>query len=112
MAEHDVPSGEDLASHRGTPVIAGPAGHDLADDDIDRPVEQVVLVPDVPIQCHRLDAELLAEPSHAQGVDAAAIGQVDGRSEHALPGQWRAAFGGGEGIGHLTSVRRTHTFTT
>ena len=63
-----------------------------------RPVEQVVLVPDVTVEGHRLDPELLAELAHAQGLDAVAIGEVDGGPKHALLGQRRRRrrFGSGK----------------
>ena len=57
------------------------------------PVEQVVLVPDVAIERHRIDAELLAELAHAQRLDAASIGEIDGGLEHSLLAQWRAGLG-------------------
>ena len=66
---------------------------DLADDGIDRPVEQLVLVADVPIQRHRLDAERLAEPSHAEACDAVPVCQVDSSLQDALPRQRGASLG-------------------
>ena len=111
MPQHDVPGGEDLSAQRVLPVPAGGLDFDLADHDLDRAVQQLVLVLHVPVERHGLDAELLAEPAHAQGIDAAAIGEVHGRSKDPLPGEGRATFRGGDGFGHLTSVRRTPTFT-
>ena len=66
---------------------------DLADDDLDDAVEQVVLAPDVPVERHGIDAELLAELAHAQALDAVPIGERHGDAEHAVPGQGRAALG-------------------
>ena len=70
---------------------------DLADDDVDDAVEQVVLVADVAVEGHRLDAELLAELAHAQGLDPAPVGEVDRGPEHALlvSGARRSVVGGG-----------------
>jgi hypothetical protein len=46
----------------------GPASRriDLADDDVDHPVEHLVLVRHVLVQRHRNDAELLGELAHAE----------------------------------------------
>ena len=66
---------------------------ELADHALDDAVEQVVLVPDVAVERHGVDAELLAEPAHAQRLEAAAVGEVDGGLQDALAGQRRAAFG-------------------
>ena len=68
--------------------------------DLDEPVEQVVLAPDVAVEGHRVDAELLAELAHAQGLVAASIGELDGGLQHALPGQGRAALFGRGRLGY------------
>ncbi len=85
---------------------------DLADDHVRDAIEDLVLVPDVAVERHRIDAELLAEPAHAQGVDALAIGEVDGSPKDALLGQGRptvrARF---QLVYHLTSRRRVAMFT-
>ena len=64
-----------------------------ADDQLHEAVEQVVLVADVPIQRHRVDAELLSELAHAQRLDAASIGEIDGGLKHPLLAQRRSGFG-------------------
>ena len=60
----------------GRPVAGRGRSFDLADDALDDPVEQVVLAPDVAVERHRVDAELLAELAHAQGLEAVAIREV------------------------------------
>ena len=60
---------------------------DLADHDVDDAVQNVVLVLDVVVERHRLDAERLGELAHAERVDPAAIGQVDRGAQDAFPGQ-------------------------
>ena len=66
------------SSHRR----AGPV--DLADEDLDDAIQQVVLVPDVTVERHRLDAELLAELAHAERIEPASVGELDGGQEHAF----------------------------
>ena len=82
-----------IACSRRAAFQSSPGGGslDLADDDLDDAIEQVVLVADVAVEGHRVDAELLAELAHAQRLDAAPIGEVDGGPKHALAGQRRAA---------------------
>ena len=112
MAQHHLPCRKCKLAHRGLPVTFGPGELDLADDRIDRSVEDVVLVPDVAIEGHRLDAELLAELAHAERLDAASVGEFDRGPEHALLGQRGAAFRGGREFGHLTSLQCSAMFTT
>ena len=111
MAQHHLPRSKGKLPHRALPVAGGAGNVDLADDDVDRPVEDVVLVPHVAIQRHRLDPELLPELAHAQRVDAVAIREVDGGPKDALLGQRRATFCDESGFGHLTSLRCSATFT-
>ena len=49
--------------------------------------EQVVLVADVRVEGHRLDAELGAEAAHRQRVDAVGVGEIEGALHHPLAGQ-------------------------
>ncbi len=65
-----------------SPVARRP--FDLADDQLDEAVEQVVLVPDVPVEGHRVDPELLAELAHAQRVEPVAVGQLHRDPKHAI----------------------------
>ena len=93
MAEHHVAGGHDLPAEVGLPVAARRGSLELADDAFDDAVEQVVLVADVAVERHGVDAEVLAEPAHAQRLEAAPVGEVDGGLQDALAGQRRAAFG-------------------
>ena len=101
-------------------VFQSPAGGrplDLGDDQLDDPVEQVVLAPDVAVERHRVDPELLAELAHAQRLEAVAIGELDGDAEDAVAVERRSAFGAVDAglihqlISHLTSVRVGAMFT-
>ena len=73
-----------MAVFQSVPV----GGHlDVAQDQVDDAVEDVVLVGHVVVQRHRLDPELLAEPAHGQRLDPALVGQGDGGAQHPLPAQ-------------------------
>ena len=87
-------------------ALAGFGPVDLGDDQLQHAIEQVVLVAHVPVEGHRLDAQLLAELAHAQALEALAIGQLDGGREHALPRQGDALLRPRACLGcHLTSLR-------
>ena len=61
VADRDRP-----LAHRGLPVGPGDRQVDLAEDEVDDAVEDLVLVGEVVVEGHRLDAELLAELAHAE----------------------------------------------
>ena len=98
-------AGEDLADrdsplpHRRLPVGFAGGQVDLAKDDVDHAVEEVVLVGDVVIQRHRLDPDRFAELAHGQRGDAALVGQRDGGAQHPLPTQRRSGLAVGVAIG-------------
>src|SRR3569833_2959596 len=56
---------------------------DLRDEDVDHPVEQLVLVLDVLVQRHGDDAEVLGERAHADRAEAGPVGERDGGLQHA-----------------------------
>ena len=91
---HDEPA------HLGLPVGAGGRRIDLPDDDIDDPIEDVVLVLDMVVERHRVDTELLAELAHADRLAAAPIGEFDGCPEDALLAQRDARSGIRTSLGH------------
>ena len=93
MALHHPPGVHHLLAEGRLPVAVRGHGLDLIEDGIDEAVEDVFLVPDVSVEGHRIDAELLAELAHAEGFDAAPIGEVDRGLEHALLGQGRTSLG-------------------
>ena len=66
MAEERSAGREDPLPDRLLPVV--PAGRriDLPDDDVDHPVEHLLLVGHVLVQRHRHDTELLGEVAHAE----------------------------------------------
>ena len=87
MAEEHAARAEDGLAQRRLPAAARVDGRDLAHDDLDHAVEQVVLAAHVGVERHRLDAELLAEPAHADRFDPVPIRQLDGSLEHTLSRQ-------------------------
>jgi hypothetical protein len=58
VRREDVVGRARTATHRLAPVIADLRHFDLAHDDLEQPVHDVVLVLDVVVERHRLDAEL------------------------------------------------------
>ena len=77
-----------LATHRRLPVGVREGRLDLAEDDVDHAVEEVVLVGDVVVERHRLDAERLAELAHGQRADPALVGEGNGGTQHSLATEW------------------------
>ena len=93
MALHHPPGVHHLLAEGILPVAVRGNGLDLIEDGIDEAVEDVFLVPDVSVEGHRVDAELLAELAHAEGFDPATVGEVDRSLEHAFLGQGRTSLG-------------------
>jgi hypothetical protein len=87
VAEQGAASGQDPFAHRRLPVGVGAGRVDLADDDVDQAVEQFLLVAHVAVERHRHDVESLRELAHAEGLDAALVGQVDGGAKHPVAGE-------------------------
>ena len=75
VAQQNFVGRDRLLSHPGFPV--GSVGRliDLAHDRLDDAVEDLVLVGHMVVERHRLDAELLAELAHAEGLDAPVVGE-------------------------------------
>src|SRR6202035_206033 len=78
-------------AHRPSPVHTIGGQIDLAEHDIDHAVEHVDLVPDMAVEGHRLDPELMAQLAHAERFDAVPIGEADGGPQDPLPRQGCAA---------------------
>ena len=113
VAEHDRAGGDDPGPQRRGPVALRlrPAaradlGVQLPDDGVDHAVEQRLLVGDVVVERHRLDAELLAEAAHRQRTQALVVDQRDRRLEHEVAAQRPL-----HGLGHLgPDSRRMPTY--
>ena len=87
MAEHHGSGGHDPSPHGGLPVGVPRRWLDLPDHDIDDAVEDVLLVPDVVVERHRVDTERLAELAHADSVAAALVGELEGSLKDPLLAQ-------------------------
>ena len=87
MEKEHAARAEDRLAQLRLPATARVGGRELAHDDLDHAVQQVVLAAHVGVERHRLDAELLAEPAHADRFDPVPIRQLDGSLEHALSRQ-------------------------
>ena len=87
MAKHHRTGGHDPSPHGRLPVGVLRRWLDLPDHDVDDAVEDVLLVPDVVVERHRVDTEDLAELAHADGVAAASIGELEGSLEDPLLAQ-------------------------
>ena len=103
VTAHRLPGAEYLEPHRGSPVRVRLDDRDLLQDDVAKPVEQVVLVADMAVQGHGVDAERLAEASHAQAVEPAVVGKLNGRRENPVAGQRQTRRCGLGGI-HAISI--------
>ena len=84
MAKQHAARAEDGLAQRRLPGATQVGGRELAHDDLDHAVQQVVLALHVGVERHCLDAELLAEPAHADRFDPMPIRQLDGSLDHAL----------------------------
>ena len=91
VAEHHLPRGERHLAQRSLPAGSAGTQRYLADHGIGHPVQEVVLVAHVRVEGHRLDAQFLREPAHADQLNAVADGELDGSRDHPLPRQLRAA---------------------
>ena len=110
VAQHHPPGRHRLFAQLGLPVLAGGGRSISPTISSTTPSSRSSLLADVAVERHRIDAELLAELAHAQGLDAAPIGEIDGSPKHTLPGQGRAGFRAFTRSNcHLTSVRSSDT---
>ena len=66
----------------------------LCEHEVEDAVEQVVLVRDVVVEGHRLEAEHLAELAHRHGLDPALVRELERRLEDALAAEGEAGVGG------------------
>ena len=81
--------------HGGLPSHVSGRQADLAEHDVDHAVEQVALVGHVVVQRHRFHPEHLAELAHAEGRDAAVVGERDRSTQHLVAAQ---RFPAGRGV--------------
>ena len=74
MAEESSASRQDPLPDGRLPVGPGERRIDLPDDDVDHPVEQLVLVGHMLLQSHRDDSDLPGQVAHAERLDPAVVG--------------------------------------
>ena len=112
MPHERLVGGEGRLPEGGRPVLV-PGGHlNLAQNQLDDPVAQVLLVGDMVVERHRLDAELLAEPAHGERVEPLLVGDPDRRAQHAVPRQRSAVLSARFGLGsHAASFNLHRTLT-
>ena len=67
----------------------------LGEDEVEDAVEDVVLVGDVVVQRHRLEAERLAELAHRQRLDPALVGELERRLQDPVAAEGETRFGCG-----------------
>ncbi len=63
---------------------------DLAEDEVDDAVADVLLVGHVVVERHRLDSEVIAEAAHRQRLEPTFVGQADRGAQDALPTQGKS----------------------
>ena len=93
VAQHRAARRQDPRAEPRLPIAVPGRGVDLTEDDVDHPVEDVLLVRDVVVEGHRLDADLRAEPPHAERLDPVPVRELHGSPEHPLTGKRGSALG-------------------
>jgi hypothetical protein len=92
VAPERLAGGFSTVTHRRFPVCSDDRQCNLGEDNVDHAVEELVLVGDVVVQRHRLDADGLAELSHAERPDPALVREGHRRAEHPCAAQGRSRF--------------------
>src|SRR3954451_18910285 len=82
VAQHHSTRREHALADAVLPIQRRIGRVELADDDVDHAVEQLVLVGDVLVQRHRDDPQLLRQAAHAHPGDADLVGQGDRGAQH------------------------------
>ena len=100
MTAQDRTGREGPRAHGRLPPADGRRQADLAEYDVDHPVQEVGLAGHVVVQRHRLDPEDLAQLAHAEGADAAFVGEGYRGLEHLVAAQRRPPGRGVPGCRH------------
>src|SRR5712692_7907395 len=79
--------GERAGADRGLPLGIGGWRGDLAHQEIDHAIADVVFAPHVVVERHRLHPERLSEPAHGDRPDPVRVRDLDGGAEHPLPAE-------------------------
>lgn len=86
MTAEDLPRRDRSPSHCLSPVGAVLGDLDLADHQLEHPVEDLLFVGDVLVERHRLDTKLGSKTAHGEGAESLPVGQVDCAPKHPLFG--------------------------
>jgi hypothetical protein len=100
MSRQDGPDRDGPLAHGLLPTFRRGRQLDLAEDQVDHAVEQVLLVGDVVVQGHRLDPHRLGEPAHRERLDSVLVGErgrgaQDPVAAQGDAGRWRGIGRGG-----------------
>jgi hypothetical protein len=76
VGQREVAEVVSTAAQLGLPILAFVGNLELAEDELDDAIEQCGLVGGVPVQSHRIPAELTAESTPGQRVKALGIDQA------------------------------------
>src|SRR5437773_11633979 len=82
MTHENVVSRDRAPPDGRLPVGTAGGQFELRDDDVEDPIEDLVLVGDVVVDGHCLDAELLREPPHAERLDPALVCDLNRGAQH------------------------------
>ena len=85
--------GDRARSDRRVPVSGRRRRLALVQDEVEDAVEDVVLVGDVVVERHRLEAERLAELAHRQRLDPALVGELERRLQDPVAAEGEARLG-------------------
>src|SRR5437660_11778754 len=91
MSQQCVVSRYGTRAYRCLPLLVRGWKLELAQDQIDDAVQEVVLIGDVVVERHGLDAQHLPELAHGERVDPILIDELDGGAHYAIPAQRSAA---------------------
>ena len=90
MAAQHPTGGVRSATHLGLPVAVRLGQFDFAEDQVDDRVQDLVLVGDVVIDRHRLDAELLGQRPDRERREAPRVGDCDCAAQDAISAERHA----------------------
>ena len=82
--------GDRAGPDRGVPVAGRRRRLALGQDEVEHAVEEVVLVGDVVVERHGLEAERLAELAHRQRLDPALVGELERRLQDPVAAEGEA----------------------
>ncbi len=95
VLQQQRPEAPGEGDHPVAPLRGLIGGHgDVGQHPLDDAVEEVLLVLDVPVERHGLDAEFGGHRTHRAGVEAAAVDDGERGLEHGVAREWWTVFRG------------------